>query len=42
MRVFAIIGNGVKDTVKGALNGVSEGASDAKDWVEDRWKMAFG
>ena len=35
-------GNGVKDTVKGAWNGASEGASDAKDWVEDRWKMAFG
>ena len=34
-------GNGVKDTVKGAWNGASEGASDAKDWVEDRWKMAF-
>ena len=35
-------GNGVKDTVKGAWDGESEGVSDAKDWVEDRWKTAFG
>ncbi|MCR2051589.1 hypothetical protein NSA19_01710 [Actinomyces bowdenii] len=35
-------GNGVKDAATGAWNGASEGLEDAADWVEDRWKLAFG